>query len=60
MGITVAKQTSSYGMCRTSWRHFTSTGSKHDATVLTDSQDVPQTLLKEIRYIIGNKGHVLM
>jgi len=37
------------------WHHSTSTGSKHDAAVLTDSQDVRQTLLKKIRCYIGYK-----
>ena len=35
-------------VCVALWRHSTSSGSKHDAAVLTDSQDIPQTLLKEI------------
>jgi len=42
-------------VCVALWRHFTSTGGKHDAAVLTDSQDVPKTLLKEIRCNIGYK-----
>ena len=40
-------------VCVAMWRHSTSTGSKHDAAFLTDSQDVPQTLLKEKRCYIG-------
>jgi len=42
-------------VCVALWRHSTSIGSKHDAAVLTDSRDVPQTLLKEIRCYIGQK-----
>jgi len=42
-------------VCVTLCRHSTSTGSKHDAAVLTDSQDVPQTLFKEVRCYIGYK-----
>jgi len=36
-------------VCVAQWHYSTSTGSKRDAAVLTDSQDVPQTLLKEIK-----------
>jgi len=42
-------------VCVALWRHSTSTGSKHDAADLTDSQDIPQTLLKEIRCFICYK-----
>jgi len=42
-------------VCVALWRHSTFTGSKHDAAVLTDFQDVPQTLLKETQCYIGYK-----
>ena len=40
-------------VCVALWRHTTSSGSKHDAAILTDYQDVPQTLLMEIRCYIS-------
>jgi len=40
-------------VCVALCRHYISTASKHDAAVLTESQDVLKTLLKEIRCYIG-------
>ena len=52
MGHNRNKQVLVLMVCVALWRHSTSTG-RHDAAVLTDSQDVLQTLLKEIRCYIG-------